>query len=348
MHLRWRLSHLPAGLLLSCITTDVAAIPRYRPIQRSCGAPDPSDNLTDTHRWLQQNEPQENDLWNSSNVEQRYASHNQRRQARTPLYTINTYMHIVADNSSSEPSSSNYVTDTMIINQFNYLAEAYTNASIGFHLGGVDRTTNDTWAANGDDLSMKTALRRGTYSSLNIYFQSMLQATPDTAGLPAGSTLLGFCSLPEGGITSTTPPASYVLDGCNILSGTMPGGNVGGYNLGGTTAHEVGHWNGLLHPFQDNTCAVDDYGDYVADTPQEMTSTSGCPAYKDSCPDSGVPEGYTGAAGQGSDPYGPQGYSGPDPIHNFMDYSDDVCYTGFTPGQGARMLNIWEIYREGL
>ena len=43
---------------------------------------------------------------------------------------------------------------------------------------------------------------------------------------------------------------------------------------GGTTAHEVGHWNGLLHTFQDNTCASGDFGDYVADTPQEMTSTS--------------------------------------------------------------------------
>jgi hypothetical protein len=46
-------------------------------------------------------------------------------------------------------------------------------------------------------------------------------------------------------------------------------------------------------------------------------------------------------------PYTAQGYSGPDPIHNFMDYSSDACYTGFTPGQGARMLNIWQIYREG-
>lgn len=80
---------------------------------------------------------------------------------------------------------------------------------------------------------------------------------------------------------------------------------------------------------------------------------AGCPSSKDSCPTSGSPQGsYTGAApAQGSsssNPYGPQGYSGPDPIHNFMDYSTDACYTGFTPGQGARMLNIWRIYREGL
>lgn len=74
---------------------------------------------------------------------------------------------------------------------------------------------------------------------------------------------------------------------------------------------------------------------------------AGCPANKDTCPNSGVPAGYDGTGG-GPDPYGPQGYSGPDPIHNYMDYSTDACYTGFTSGQGARMLNIWQIYRQGL
>lgn len=76
--------------------------------------------------------------------------------------------------------------------------------------------------------------------------------------------------------------------------------------------------------------------------------TGGCPANRDTCPNSGVPAGiYTGEGG-GPNPYGPQGYSGPDPIHNFMDYSTDACYEGFSSGQGARMLNLWRIYREGL
>ena len=80
--------------------------------------------------------------------------------------------------------------------------------------------------------------------------------------------------MPAAGVTATTPQSVYILDGCNVLSGTMPGGTLNGYNLGGTTAHEVGHWNGLLHTFQDNTCGTQDFGDYVADTPQEATSTS--------------------------------------------------------------------------
>jgi hypothetical protein len=85
---------------------------------------------------------------------------------------------------------------------------------------------------------------------------------------------------------------------------------------------------------------------FPKDCANSLLHVAGCPATKDTCPNSGVPAGYDGTGGP--DPYGPQGYSGPDPIHNYMDYSTDACYTGFTPGQGARMLNIWQIYREGL
>lgn len=162
----------------------------------------------------------------------------------------------------------------MIRDQFTYLSNAYTNASIGFRLAGIDRVANDTWARNGDDTGMKRSLRKGNYSALNVYYQSLLQANANTPGVPAGSTLLGFCTLPVSGIVAGVDPSAYVIDGCNILSGTMPGGKYAGYNLGGTTAHEVGHWNGLLHTFNGGSCDVWDFGDYVADTPQERTSTS--------------------------------------------------------------------------
>ena len=33
-------------------------------------------------------------------------------------------------------------------------------------------------------------------------------------------------------------------------------------------------WNGLLHTFEGETCSEDDFGDYVADTPQQRISTS--------------------------------------------------------------------------
>ncbi|KAK5558041.1 alkylphosphocholine resistance protein lem3 [Exophiala xenobiotica] len=282
-YLSWNNIDAPSTAIASGRDTRPAAIaglPRYEPITRSCGAPDPSANLTNTHRWLSQAEPLENDLWNATTVQERYiplasSYHHDRvkkRQALSPLYTIDTYIHIIADSSTSNPSSANYITDTIIRNQFNYLAAAYTNASIGFRLAGVDRVTNDSWAANGDDLSMKRALRRGTYASLNIYYQSQLQANANTPGVPPGSTLLGFCTLPESGITPGMDRDEYVIDGCNVLSGTMPGGYYGGYNLGGTTAHEVGHWNGLLHTFTGNSCDVDDFGDCEFGCPFAVTA----------------------------------------------------------------------------
>ena len=158
---------------------------------------------------------------------------------------------------------------------------------------------------------MRRALRIGTYSSLNLYFLSNLTSA-DTNG-----TLLGYCELPytdttacsAPGIPSSctktvTAPADYRNDGCNVFAGTMPGGDLEDYNLGMSAVHEVGHWFGLLHPFQDTTCAKGDPGDYIDDTPQEKAPTDGCPVGKDSCPDS----------------------PGPDPIWNYMDYSFDSWY----------------------
>ncbi len=53
-----------------------------------------------------------------------------------------------------------------------------------------------------------------------------------------------------------------------------------------------------------------------------MSPTSGCPAGRDSCRMSGM-----------------------DPIHNYMDYSFDRCYTQFTGGQDQRIARMWAAYR---
>ena len=252
---------------------------------RGCGTGHPTGVLLETHR----------------------SSQNRRMERRasppTTLYTISTYFHIV-----STQDQAGAVTNGMIANQVGILQAAFAASNISFNLIGVDHSINDTWATDENDAEMKLALRKGTYSTLNIYFQTNLS----TSAYGAPTQLLGYCTLP----TNVTykpcddcpptefPPANYALDGCNIHAGSMPNGKLDYYNQGKTAVHEVGHWFGLLHTFQDSSCDPTDPGDYIDDTPQESVSTDGCPDGKNSCPDS----------------------SGLDPIHNYMDYSTDAWY----------------------
>lgn len=151
---------------------------------------------------------------------------------------------------------------TDITNQLAAMNERYAPYGISFVNAGADWTVNAAWARDGNEEAMKTALRKGTYADLNLYF------IPSMA-------YLGYCYFP------TTPSADDILyDGCTILSTTVPGGSQTNYNQGLTAVHEIGHWFGLYHTFQGG-CTV---GDRVDDTPAEASEASGCPTGRDSCP----------------------------------------------------------------
>lgn len=224
--------------------------------------------------------------------------------------TVRVYFHVVA---SSTTVADGYVTDKMLSDQFDVLQKDFGSRGISFSLAGTDRTVNANWANNLDDMAMKRALRKGTYADLNVYFQRSL-------GQVDGGTLFGYAHMPQPGITSNDD--LYWLDGVNVLSRSMPGGTAAPWNLGRTATHEVGHWMNLLHTFEGG-CTGN--GDFISDTPAEASASDGCPTGKDTCP----------------------GQPGVDPIHNFMDYSQDSCMTEFTVGQQTRMNSAWNSYRLG-
>ena len=109
------------------------------------------------------------------------------------------------------------------------------------------------------------------------------------------------------------------IDGIRVHFDSLPGGSIANFNLGETATHEAGHWLGLYHTFQGGCTELNDE---VSDTPAQSSPTSGCPQGRDSCPLPGL-----------------------DPIHNYMDYSWDTCYTEFTGGQSTRMDDMYAAYR---
>jgi PKD repeat protein len=144
---------------------------------------------------------------------------------------------------------------------------------------------------------------------LNIYI---------VKSIPGGT--LGYSSFPGG-------PADE--DGLVVRHNYF--GKVGSAaaSLGRTGTHEVGHWLGIYHTFN-NSCGNDvcTDGDYVCDTPPVSTANFGC-SVSNSCSNDSPDL--------------------PDQIENYMDYTSETCSNMFTAGQAVRMhstlanlrSNIW-------
>ncbi|KAI7327509.1 hypothetical protein KC315_g7060 [Hortaea werneckii] len=221
-------------------------------------------------------------------------------------FEIDTYVHVI----TTEAKEGMYPR-SMVEDQMRVMNEEYGPSGFSFNTKSIDFSVNDTWATTVDgpvEIEYKTALRKGTYDDLNLYFLSDL-----------GGGLLGFCYFPE----RNPSDLQKIIDGCVNLAGSMPGAEVTNYNMGFTAVHETGHWLGLYHVFQGQSC--DGLGDYVLDTPAQKNATRGCPTIQDSCP----------------------WRFGLDSIHNFMDYSYDECLERFTPLQSLRMLWSYATLRLG-
>ena len=139
----------------------------------------------------------------------------------------------------------------------------------------------------------KQRLHVGGMNALNLYYSQARQTQ--------GEPLLGQATYP----TNDNLPQDGVIDAYDSIAGAR-----GGTMDGDTVVHEVGHWLGLYHTFE-NGCAAP--GDYVEDTPPEAWAAQGCPEQFD--------------------------------LHNYMDYVDDGCMDRFTPGQAQRMADSWAGFR---
>ncbi|RMI45786.1 zinc metalloprotease [Actinomadura harenae] len=228
-----------------------------------------------------------------------------RAARRAGALNVPVRVHVLTDGAEGALS------DAEVRRQLAALNDAYggrfggVDTMIGFRLTGIDRTRRPDWFRDPKrfEQRFKRALRRGGPGTLNLY----------TAAV--GSDVLGFSTFPE------AYRAKPVLDGVVIDYRAVPGGRFRHYDRGFTAVHEIGHWLGLYHTFE-NGCRPP--GDSVDDTPYEASAAEACPMRKDTCPQ-----------------------PGDDPIHNFMDYAWDDCMREFTAGQGQRVRAVWAVYRAG-
>jgi hypothetical protein len=221
--------------------------------------------------------------------------------------TVPVYFHVITDGDLGTVTDAQIAAQIRVLN-FDYAGhEGGADTGFNFDLAGVTRTDDAKWFA-----SRSGGAERDMKKTLKQGGDDALNVYSTSGGL-----YLGWAYLPS--VTDTNQ--SY-LDGIVIDWRTIPGVSdayAAAYDEGKTLTHESGHWLNLEHTFY-NGCK--DPGDFVDDTPAEKTPTSGCPAGKDTCPAPGL-----------------------DPIHNYMDYSYDGCYSEFTPGQAARMQDARLYYR---
>jgi hypothetical protein len=220
---------------------------------------------------------------------------------------VNVYVHVItATNGEGNLDDASIAAQINVLNTSYSGANGGTNSPFRFVLIGIDRTANDAWFTARPDTAAEQAMKA-----------ALRQGTAKDLNL--------YTNSPDGDILGwATFPWSYETapldDGVVILYSSLPGGSAAPYNLGYTAVHEVGHWLGLYHTFQ-GRCLPS--GDHVSDTPAERSSAIGCPIGQDSC----------------------ALRAGDDPIHNFMDYSDDACMNSFTAGQSTRADTLSLQYR---
>jgi subtilisin-like proprotein convertase family protein len=177
---------------------------------------------------------------------------------------------------------------------------------------GITRSTNDTWFEDGGSYWNSLAWDPTTYA--NVYSNNASGALGYVPFLP----------MTGGGSVGTAVDRIVVL--WSAVGRNGPGGPP--YDQGRTMTHEVGHYLGLEHTFNNGcgTASVPDCystGDLLCDTNAQNSPNYGCPTSASSC-------------------------SSADPIRNYMNYTDDTCMWLFSQEQSRRMRCALTGYRAQL
>jgi len=262
-----------------------------------------------------------------------------------PDITIPVVVYVVHENGVEN------ISDQQVYSQIQALNQYYDSYGIQFCLAKKEGNTLFTSFTTPAGITTATSgifhYENSTLTNHNVAQQANLMAV---STLPASRYLRIFIVKK---ITSNSLPAGSKINGYSMLPGTgspAVDGIVMAYDAFGeinecycTTldplsqtgkilVHEVGHYLGLYHTFQGgcanmNNPLCEQTGDKVCDTPPVAAPNSGCPASANSCAETP---------------------NLPDDIHNYMDYVNETCMTGFTPGQTDRMYAAIALYRPTL
>ena len=180
---------------------------------------------------------------------------------------------------------------------------------------GVNRIFNAAHVEARDNVKFLPGASWNNRYYLNIWIVSSIETSGE-------GTTLGYAYLPY----SSNINNFSTLDGIVMRSdyvGTIGTGSVSG--AGRTLTHEVGHYLGLLHTFQDGcNGAGANAGDRCGDTPPVAGTftNANCPANNNSCTNDNP--------------------NLIDQWENYMDYSRGTCQSMFSQNQKTIMHNVME------
>jgi hypothetical protein len=229
----------------------------------------------------------------------------------TEIYVVPIVFHIIHKNDGT-----GNIPDSRIYNQVQILNEDYraiagTLGQQGFDVHLQFELAGITRTANDQwfrDRGQESAYKTALAWDVNSYLNIYVNSA---------SGYLGYAYMPQ-------DSAGEWWDGITLLYSACGGRDEGSapYDQGRTLVHEAGHYLGLLHTFDGGCGEGYTAGDLIADTESESTAHYDC-VQTTTC-------------------------NTPDPIHNYMNYTDDLCMYEFTPEQGNRIICSLVNYRPNL